>query len=295
MKYRITITSVLALLAIALQGIYIRNASLQATPLDQMIDVGGSKLHINCSGKFLEDSPTVVMEAGLNASSETWSSIQPEIARFTRVCTYDRAGLGKSDPPSRRPGTSRQIAGDLHALLKKTGIKSPIVLVGHSFGGINVRMYASLYPEDVVGMVLVDSSHEEETAKWLAIIPPEIRREMEKAGGEKLMGGEEIDLPESQRQMKAANWRTDIPLVVLSRGRSSYSPDDYPPQLRSFAPKGEELRLKLQEDLAGRSSKSKHIFAEKSGHMIHHDQPELVIEAIRQVVEATRGKDRKSF
>jgi pimeloyl-ACP methyl ester carboxylesterase len=156
-------------------------------------------------------------------------------------------------------------------------------------------MYASLYPKEVVGMVLVDSVHEEETAKWLALIPPEIRREMEQAGGMKLMGGEQIEMQESNREMKAANWHTNMPLIVLSRGKSSYNPDDYPPPLRSFAPQGEELRISLQAALASCSSRSKHLFAEKSGHMIHHDQPELVIDAIRQIVEATRLKDRKDF
>lgn len=285
-------------MTIAFQSIYTRPQGANAPQiisLDKMIDLGGYKLHIRCSGKPVNDSPTVVMEAGLNSSSETWSNIQPEIAKLTRVCTYDKAGMGKSDPPPQQPGTSTQIARDLHTLLTKTGITGPIVLVGHSFGGINLRMYASLYPKDVVGMVLVDSSHEEETARWLDMIPPEIRKEMEQAGGRRLLGGVQIDLQESQRQMKAANWQTDVPLIVLSRGRSSYSPDDYPPQLRSFAPKGEELRIKLQGDLASRSGRSKHIFAEKSGHMIHHDQPELVIDAIRQVVEATRVKDRKGF
>lgn len=298
MKHRITITILLAVLTIAFQAIYLNPQGANApqnTSLDKMIDLGGYELHISCSGQSINNSPTVVMEAGLNSSSETWSHIKAEIAQLTRACTYDRAGVGKSDPPPQQPRTSSQVARDLHTLLTKSGMDGPIVLVGHSFGGINVRMYASLYSKDVVGMVLVDSSHEEETEKWLAIIPPKLRIEMENAGGRKLLGGEGIDLQESQREMKAANWRTDIPLIVLSRGRSSFNPDDYPPQLRSFTPKGEELRIKLQEDLARRSSRSRHIFAEKSGHMIHHDQPELVINAIRQVVEATRLKDRRSF
>jgi len=298
MRYRITVACLLVTLAVSLQSIFTRPPDTNAhqnTSLDKTIDVGGYNLYISCSGKSVNHSPTVIMEAGLNSSSETWSNIQPEIAKFTRVCTYDRAGMGKSDPPPQQPRTSSQIARDLHTLLTKTRIAGPIVLVGHSFGGINVRMYASLYPKNVVGMILVDSSHEEDTARWLAIIPPEIRREMENAGGRRLLGSEGIDLQESQRQMKAANWHTDMPLIVLSRGRSSYNPDDYPPQLRSFAPKGEELRIKLQEDLASRSSRSKHSFAERSGHMIHRDQPELVIDAIRQVVEATRLKDRKNF
>ncbi len=297
MRHGVTIASLLALLTIACQSIYThpQGANAPQPSINHLIDLGGYKLHISCSGKHVNGSPTVVLESGLNSSSETWNDIQPEIAKLSRVCTYDRAGLGRSDPPPHALRTSSQITGDLHTLLTKAGVAGPIVLVGHSFGGINVRMYASLYPRDVVGMVLIDSSHEEETAKWEAMIPPEIRKDLGGASGRRVLGGEQIDLEESQRQMKEANWHTDIPLIVLSRGRSSYSPDDYPPRLREFAPKGEELRIKLQEDLASRSSKSKHIFAERSGHMIHRDQPELVIDAIRQVVEATRVNGRKGF
>lgn len=156
-------------------------------------------------------------------------------------------------------------------------------------------MYASLYPKDVAGMVLVDSVHEEETAKWLAMMPAETRKEMEAAGGRRLLGGAQIDLEKSNAEMLAANWHTRMPLIVLSRGRASYNLDDYPSQLRSLAPKGEEMRIKLQEDLARRSSRSKHIFAQKSGHLIHRDQPELVIDSIRQIVDATRRTKPKRF
>ncbi len=267
----------------------------QETSAERMIDPGGRKLHINCSGASVKGSPTVVLEAGLNTSSETWSNIQPEIAKFTRVCSYDRAGIGKSDALPQQPATGSQIARELHLLLSKSGVTGPLVLVGHSFGGLIVRMYASLYPREVAGMVLVDSVHEEETARWLAMLPPETRREMETAGGRRLLGGEQIDLEKSNAEMQAANWRTRMPLIVLSRGKASYNPDDYPPPLRSLAPRGEELRMTLQEDLARRSSRGKHVFAEKSGHLIHRDQPELVIDSVRQVVEATRLKDPKSF
>jgi pimeloyl-ACP methyl ester carboxylesterase len=288
----------MTVLAISLQGIYLHPQAANApqdTSLNKLIDLGGYKLHIRCMGKPVSGSPSVIMEAGLNSSSETWSNIQPEIAKFTRVCIYDRAGMGKSDPPPQQPRTGSQIAKDLHALLTKAGVTGPIVLVGHSFGGVFVRMYASLYPKGVVGMVLVDSVHEEETTKWIAMMPPEIRKQMEASGGLRILGGAQIDLPKSQAEMQAASWHTSMPLIVLSRGKASYNVEDYPLPLRSLAPKGEELRIKLQEELARLSSRSKHIFAEQSGHMIHHDQPEMVINAIRQIVEATRLKDRKKF
>lgn len=261
----------------------------------RMIDLGSRRLHINCSGASVQGSLTVVLEAGLNASSETWSNVQPEIAKFTRVCSYDRAGIGKSDASPHEPATASQIARELHLVLSKAGVTGPVVLVGHSFGGLIVRMYAGLFPNHVAGIVLIDSVHEEETARWLALMPPDTRRQMEAAGGRRLLGGEQIDLERSNAEMRAANWRTRMPLIVLSRGRESYNPDDYPPQLRSLAPRGEELRIELQEELARRSSRGRHIFAEKSGHLIHRDQPELVIDSIRTVVEATRTKNPKSF
>lgn len=260
---------------------------------DKKIDVGGYGLHILCSAKPNKESPTVILEAGLNQSSETWNEVQPEVAKFTRVCSYDRAGLGKSDAPKQQQrNTSQQIVKDLHLLLEKAGINPPLVLVGHSFGGINVRLYASLYPKEVVAMVLVDSVHEEETEKWLAMIPTETRKQMEAAGAMQLLGSESIDLETSMKQMKAAKWHTTIPLIVLARGRASYNPDDYPPPLRSFAPKGEELRIKMQKNLASCSSKGKFLFAEKSGHIIQSDEPALVVDAIRQVVEATKPKGK---
>lgn len=266
-----------------------QNSNDQDAAFDKKIDVGGYSLYINCSAKPDKKSPTVVLEAGLNLGSETWNNVQPEVAKFARVCSYDRSGLGKSDAsPQQQPGTSQQIVQDLHLLLEKAGIAAPFVMVGHSFGGVNVRLYASLYPKEVVGMVLVDSVHEEETEKWLEMIPPEIRKQMEDSGGRRQLGGEVIDLETSLKQMKAAKWRTNIPLIVLARGTASFNPDDYPPPLRSLAPKGEELRIEMQKDLASRSTNGKFLFAEKSGHIIQQDEPMLVVNAIRQIVESTR-------
>jgi len=295
MRHQISIVIFFVVLAISLQSdsSYPRSAKAsQSTSVDKLVDPVRGKLHINCSGN-VDRRPVVILEAGLNSSSDTWSGIQPEIAKFTRVCSYDRAGIGKSDAPQQQPRTSSQIAIDLHTLLDKEGVAGPVVLVGHSFGGLLVRMYASFYPRDVVGMVLIDSVHEEETAKWLAMIPIDTRKQMEAGNGMQLLGSEQVDLKKSDAEMQAAHWHTDIPLFVLSRGKASYSADDYPPPLRSFAPKGEELRLQMQADLARRSTRGKHIFAERSGHMIHQDQPELVVDTIRQVVEATRPEHRR--
>jgi pimeloyl-ACP methyl ester carboxylesterase len=121
----------------------------------QRVDVGGYSLHINCTG---EGSPTVVVDAGNGDFSLGWYGIQPEVAKSTRICTYDRAGYGWSDS-SPNPRTAKVMTEELHTLLVNAGIEPPYVLVGHSLGGHNVHMFASLYPDEVAGFVLVDSAH----------------------------------------------------------------------------------------------------------------------------------------
>jgi pimeloyl-ACP methyl ester carboxylesterase len=123
-------------------------------------------LHINCVG---EGSPTMILESGLGTMSADWANVQPEVAKTTRVCAYDRAGTGWSEPGP-EPRDPRQIARELHALLGKAGIDGPYVLVGQSFGGLYARMYAARYPNEVEGMVLVDASH---PGMWTRL-PPKV-------------------------------------------------------------------------------------------------------------------------
>ena len=118
------------------------------------MDIGGYHLHLNCSG---EGVATVIMDSGAGGNSLSWNLVQPEIAKFTRVCTYDRAGLGWSDPGP-LPRTSRQFVKELHALLVTSGIKGPYVLVGHSLGGAYVQRYAQRFPDEVAALVLLDSA-----------------------------------------------------------------------------------------------------------------------------------------
>src|ERR687898_437066 len=133
--------------------------------LGEMVDVDGYSLHLNCTGEA-GGAPTVVMDSGLGGTVLDWQLVQPELAKSMRVCTYDRAGMGWSDPGP-QPRTSQQIAGELHTLLGNAGVRGPYVLVGHSFGGTNMQVYASQYPDEVAGMVLVDSALEDEEAVTL--------------------------------------------------------------------------------------------------------------------------------
>ena len=122
------------------------------------VQVGSIKMNIDCSG---QGTPTVILESGSGGPSIDWLMVQPEIAKFTRVCSYDRAGYGWSDSGP-EPRSSLQIAHELKQLLQAAGEEGPYLLVGHSMGGYDIRVYTGLYPSDVVGMVLVDASHEDQ-------------------------------------------------------------------------------------------------------------------------------------
>jgi pimeloyl-ACP methyl ester carboxylesterase len=132
---------------------------------ERLVDIGGRKMNIHCLGA---GSPTVVLESGLSDPSNVWAFVQPLIAKTTRVCSYDRAGMGYSEP-SGRPSTSAHIVADLRALLRAARIEPPYVLVGHSFGSLNVRLFTDMHLSEIAGMVLIDPSHEDQLARYAAI------------------------------------------------------------------------------------------------------------------------------
>jgi pimeloyl-ACP methyl ester carboxylesterase len=261
----------------------------RATHIGEFVDVGGRRLHFTCSGASGE-GPTVVLEAGFGNSSLTWDRVQPDVAKFARVCSYDRAGLGASDPaPAQRTVVS--LTEDLHAFLVNAKVRGPYVLVGHSLGGLLARVYASYYPKDVVGMVLVDSTHEDEADRGLSLLPPETLKDMARRAKPEDMvvsnPAEKFDTCSMRALMDALNWRADIPLVVLTQGLP-YRAEDYVNP--SLASQYYQLHLEMQKDLVGRSSRGRQIMADRSGHFIHRDQPELVVNAIRQLIEEVQAK-----
>src|SRR5438045_7029728 len=142
-------------------------------PPGRMIDIGGRRLHVYEAG---QGSPTVLLEAGIAATSLSWRPVQNEVARFTRIASYDRAGLGWSDSAS-KPLTLSGLVNDLQALLKVAQLPPPYVLVGHSFGGLIVRAFAGRNPNEVAGLVLVDAVRPEE---WHPL-SSEQRRMLERA------------------------------------------------------------------------------------------------------------------
>ena len=289
-----------ALAGITYQGIATRNDLAANPPPGRLVDIGGHRLHICCTG---EGTPAVILESGLGGSSFDWGFVQPSVAGFTRVCSYDRAGMGYSDAgPS--PRTTGRIVRELALLLDRTGIGGQLVLVGASIGGFTVRLFASEHAERVAGLVLVDASHEDQGMELPRIAPfvpflssvgvfrllgvsfglppdsldPSVRRFARatafRTAAYKATADEGTHLPESAAQVRASRRRLLIPLVVLTAGRGA-----------------DPVWRGLQRDQVGLSQRGCQVIVEESGHAIAVGQPQAVVEAIRATVYTARGQN----
>ncbi|BAU14713.1 alpha/beta hydrolase fold protein [Leptolyngbya sp. NIES-3755] len=297
-------------------------------PPGKMIEVHGNRLHYQAMGA---GQPTVVIESGQGATHLDWQLVQPEIAKFTQIVTYDRAGYGWSDL-SANPRTAQHIVDDLRQLLQNAGIAPPYVLVGMSLSGIFVRLFAYQYPEEVAGMVLVSVAHERmyesmppdmvklnQQFDWLAIhvlpiaariglfrllvtldrLPlaaglfKKLRPDLQFAAKSiyartqfwQTLGQESAGFPTSLQQIEKVRGACsfpNIPLRVLSSGKP-----DFGASLELI-----ESMQALDADLARESPQGVQVIVEQSGHAIQLDEPEQVIDAIRQVVEQARYGSR---
>jgi pimeloyl-ACP methyl ester carboxylesterase len=287
------------------------------------VDIGGGrKMYLECRGS---GSPTVVLTSGHRDNAETWisssgaprrrsdrSSVLPKVAKFTRVCAYDRPGttgrtwrapFSRSDPVP-QPTTGQDGANDLHALLSAAREPGPYVLVGHSAGGLIDRLFASAYPQDVAGLVLVDASSEglydrltpEQRAlfdKLTAVVPAPL------ASYQDL---ETMDIVRTFEQVKANPVRP-VPTVVLTADHSPSEavireaiaagvlPPDTPPDFGAALWKAQ---LAAQDELAQIVPNAKHVTKTNSGHYLQLEQPKIVINAIREVVDTVRSKRPKT-
>jgi pimeloyl-ACP methyl ester carboxylesterase len=315
----LVLVGLVTLLAVAggtYQSIASRAEARRSPEAGQLVDVGGYRLKINCTG---HGSPTVVLEAGLSDVSVEWRHVQPEIARFSRVCSYDRAGYGGSDAGP-MPRTSAQIAHELHALLQRAGEAPPYLLVGSSFGGYSVRVFNGEYPDQVVGIVLADATQEDQyellPAAWGRIYDSMLNRYKTQArwapfyidlGVARLTLRLEGDVSDesylilqskylraraselemiktSAEQARAAGYIADKPLIVLTGGENSdsmgLSKQDFDDFHRIWVDE-------LQARLAHLSTKGKQIIIPDSGHDIPSERPDMVVKAVRDISMAT--------
>lgn len=273
----------------------------------RMVDLGGYSLHINCQGT---GSPTVILDAGIGDWSTHWTAVQNLLKADTRVCSYDRAGYGWSEPGP-RPRDSSRIAGELHSLLDKARIDPPYILVGHSFGGFNMRLFASTYPDEVAGLVLVDASHQgsltlqrnpdgsipstgmsgnqlmaiqptnEEDLKFPAEAQAAIHDNLLHTKSMVTARSEFRSLGFSVQELKQSAPLGHLPLIVLTRGKRVW-PDD------AIGNAKEKNWQDEQAELVKLSYNSSQRIALNSGHHIHLDEPKVVADAIRDLTIMAR-------
>ena len=270
----------------------------------RLVDVGGFRLHIYCTG---EGAPTIIFDSGVGGFSLEWSRVQKALAQRTRVCSYDRAGYGWSDLGP-LPRTSERITRELHTLLLKAGVAGPYIIAGHSFGGYNAQLFARNYPDETAGLVLIDSSHPEQIERLPGPKPGTARQVRPGANSyivswyfphpnfpdenalvaQRIMQGwqhkmtwrEEMTVfSVSAKQVQASRPIPKVPLLVLTRGRSfrpGYAAGD----------ETEKVWMQLQDELSQLGANPVHLIAEHSGHVIHLDQPGIVITAMQTMLDA---------
>jgi hypothetical protein len=254
-------------------------ASSGDAELPGLYEVDGRKVHMDCRGT---GSPVVILDAGLGVlAATTWAGVHDALAEQTTVCSYDRAGMGLSEPGP-KPRTAGAMADELHALLQAAEVEPPYILVGASFGAFVDELYAFRHPDDVAGLVLVDGLHPDLDAKIEPILGKEGTEARKKALAQNAEGVTFKDLLASDEQVRKARPLPPVPLVALQHGISFDEGGEPLPAL-------EELWGRLQQENAELSPEGQRVIARNSHHRIAEDEPDIVVDAVRQMLDAHGG------
>lgn len=291
--------NLLTVCALFLAGFFVSAQGATATQtlelVKEEVSVRDRSLATTCMGK---GRPTALLEAGFGDDAGIWMDVQLDIAAFTRVCAYSRAGLGGSDAVTEHR-TIQDIVNDLDALLMNSPVAGPFVLVGHSIGGLIVNMYVHQKPEQVAGMVFVDSSHPDQQAGFQSVRPPKLNAAWTTfdASG---TSPENWDITAATTQGETVYVEPgsleDLPVVVLTADTNLVNKEQVTwIKENVWSGFNEDMLLAenrvwagLQKQYAALSNNSRHVTVEGSTHYIYIDNPEVVIDAVRRVVEAIR-------
>lgn len=261
---------------------------LEAAPAGRLVEVDGREVYLVEQG---EGGVTVVLEAGLGDDHTVWRTLQDTLATFARVVAYDRAGLGQSAavPDPRTPG---QVADELHALLQRAGVPPPYVLVGHEAGGLYVRAFAARHPDRVAGLVLIDPAHEQLGARWRALDAAswDDYVQKKKAFHQVLPGAIGAEFEAYAALLEAGQFPEaaalpNVPTVVITGARPAEAP-----RWVGETPAGVQAKREVHAAWAARRPLTTHRVTENAGPYVHHEDPGVVVEAIREVVEAARAE-----
>ena len=298
-------TAALAVLGAAgLQALLSHLSLRNIPPPGRLVELNGRQVHLLCAG---EGSPTVVLEAG--AGSLVWMSVFAEIAQLTQVCTYDRPGHGWSEPAS-SPRTAETMVQELKILLQTAEIRPPYVLVGHSFGGVLMQLYAARFPNDFEGVVLVDSSHPNQIHRTsdleeldslvvaLKVLGPLGVARILLPAMEGDPASRDIEVREQERELLMTNRTLQTVVKEMSAmrqslrevGDSSVDFGNKPLVVLTGGRRRAEWWHNMHEDLSRLSTNSEWQVVDGAGHFIQHDRPDVVVEAVRSVIEKAEAK-----